>query len=130
VDNDGDTDILVTNNNGPARLLINQVGQDRHWLGLRLLDRYGRDALGARVAVRLASGRTLWRRVRTDGSYASAHDPRVLVGLGDEAKVDAVEIHWPSGERERRDTPALDRYTTIQQKPAGAAGEDIEAGAP
>ena len=52
VDNDGDVDILVTNNNGPARLLINQVGNRNHWIGLRLIDgESGRDMLGTRVAV-------------------------------------------------------------------------------
>jgi hypothetical protein len=129
VDDDGDTDILVTNNNGPARLLLNQVGQDRRWLGLRLLERHGRDALGARVAVHLGSGRTLWRRVRTDGSYASAHDPRVLVGLGEAQAVKSVEVHWPTGERETFPGPPLGRYTRLRQaasEPRGTA----EAGPP
>ena len=51
----GDTDILVGNNNGPARLLINHVGNRYHWLGLRLLDRAGRIAIGAKVAVTSSS---------------------------------------------------------------------------
>ena len=50
VDNDGDTDVLVVNNNGRARLLINHIGNRKHWLGLRLADKTGkRDVLGARV---------------------------------------------------------------------------------
>ena len=81
--------------------MINEVGQERGWLGLRLLNKEGgRDAYGARVAVRLADGNTRWRRVGTDGSYASAGDPRVLVGLGG-SKVETVEVQWPGGELER-----------------------------
>ena len=47
IDNDGDTDVLVANNNGPARLLINNLGNRNHWLGLRLVDDHGRSAIGA-----------------------------------------------------------------------------------
>src|SRR5215813_643946 len=50
-DNDGDTDVLITNNNQPARLFLNQIGNQNHWLGLRLLDKSGRAALGARVQI-------------------------------------------------------------------------------
>ena len=83
VDNDGDQDVLITNNNGPARLLINEVGHRNRWLGLRLVGGAGRrDMLGARVGVFRNAGPPLWRRARADGSYASANDPRVLVGLG------------------------------------------------
>ena len=51
VDNDGDTDVVVANNGGPAQLLLNAIGQRHHWVGLRLRTRAGSDALGARVAV-------------------------------------------------------------------------------
>ncbi len=114
VDNDGDTDILMANAAGPVRLLLNQVGNRRHWLGLRLLDpETRRDAVGARVAVVRPDGTTLWRRARADGSFASANDPRVLVGLGDSAGVSRVRVFWPGGEVEEwTDVPA-DRYTTL-----------------
>ncbi len=101
VDNDGDVDLLVTNNHGPARLLINQVGQDSSWLGLSLRDRSGRPAQGGAVTVPLeASARML--RVGTDVSYCSARDPRVLIGLGGSASEPlAIEVLWVSGRRER-----------------------------
>ena len=82
IDNDGDTDILIANLNGPVRLLTNNIGNRSHWMGLRLIGPGGRDMLGARVEVRQREGPSLWRRARSDGSYASANDPRVLVGLG------------------------------------------------
>ena len=115
IDNDGDTDVLVANNNGPLRLLVNQAGSRQHWLGLRLIDGRGRPAIGARVAVTRVDGRTLWRRARSDGSYASASDPRVLAGLGQSAGAVGVRVVWPTGEVERwKDVPA-DRYVTITQ---------------
>jgi hypothetical protein len=116
LDNDGDTDILVTNGAGRARLLINNVGQRRHWLGLRLLGRdRGRDMLGARVAIVRSKGPALWRRARADGSYASANDPRVLVGLGDSTEPPRVRVVWPTGETEEWSGLAIDRYTTLRQ---------------
>jgi len=115
VDNDGDTDILVTNNSGRARLLINNVGNRNHWLGLRLLDRSNRDALGTRIAVHRTSGATLWRRARSDASYASANDPRVLVGLGAAADIEGVVVYWPSGRVEAWTALPMDRYTTLRE---------------
>ena len=116
VDNDGDADILVVNNNGPARLLINRENEQRHWMGLELLGKNEkRDMLGARVEILTGDGRSLWRRARTDGSYCSAHDPRVLVGLGDAAAVSAVRIHWPDGTTEEWTGMPIDRYTVLSQ---------------
>jgi len=115
LDNDGDTDVLVVNNNGPIRLLLNHLGNRNHWLGLRLLDSHGRDALGAWVAVYRRDGRAVWRRARADGSFAVANDPRVLVGLGDSPDVTKVQVHWPSGRvAEWSDLPP-DRYTALRE---------------
>ena len=115
LDNDGDTDILVANNSGPARLLKNNLGNTRHWLGLRLVDKQGRDALGSRVEIRRLQGVPLWRRVRTDGSYAAANDPRVLVGLGRQAELSSVRVHWAGGGVEEWTAVPVDRYTTLQE---------------
>jgi hypothetical protein len=115
VDNDGDVDVVIVNNGGALRLLINEVGHDRSWVGLRLVDGSGRDALGAWVGVVPAGASPRWRRVRTAGSYASSHDPRVLVGLGDAASVERVEVVWPDGVRETFDGPPVGRYTELRQ---------------
>ena len=65
------------------RVLLNQVGSKSPWLGVRLtLADSGRDALGARASLEREGLPTLHRRVRTDGSYVSSHDPRILFGLG------------------------------------------------
>ncbi len=119
LDNDGDTDVVITNNNGPARLLRNNAtGNDagNGWLGLRLVDpRRRRDAIGARAGVRLAGGRTLWRRVRADGSFAAANDPRILVGLGPAAKVEEVRVVWPDGSEEVWGDVPPGEYTTLEK---------------
>ncbi|TDI24212.1 MAG: CRTAC1 family protein [Acidobacteria bacterium] len=116
IDNDGDVDVLVGTAAGPVRLLINNVGNRNHWVGLRLVgDQTPRDMVGTRVAVIRSDGSMRWRRARADGSYASANDPRVLVGLG--ASSDPVRVHvtWPNGQVEVWSDIAVDRYTTLTQ---------------
>jgi hypothetical protein len=116
IDNDGDIDILVVNNNGPARLLINNVGHKKHWLGLRMVgERVNRDMLGTRVALFRPKAPTLWRRVRTDGSYASANDPRILFGLGDSPEISKIRAFWVSGRAEEWTGVPVDRYTTLRE---------------
>ena len=115
IDNDGDMDVLIGNLNGPVRLLINNVGNRSHWLGLQLLGSGGRDMLGARVEVRQREGPTLWRRVRSDGSYASANDPRVLIGLGKETAPPTVRVRWPNGKFEEWSDVSIDRWTILTE---------------
>jgi len=115
VDNDGDVDVLVGNNTGRARLLINNIGSRNHWLGMRLVGEAGRDMLGARVAVIRRDGPTLWRRVQTDGSYASASDPRVLVGLGASSENPTVRVQWPSGLVEEFPDLKVDQWMTLME---------------
>jgi enediyne biosynthesis protein E4 len=112
LDNDGGVDFVVNNNNGPFRVFHNDIGAASNWLGLRLLSGK-RDAYGARVEVRRADLPVIWRRVRADGSYLSANDSRVVVGLGKQAKVDALVVHWPDRIVESFDVPSLGRYTTL-----------------
>jgi hypothetical protein len=118
VDSDGDLDVLVANNSGRPRLLVNRIGDRAHWIGLRLVGGAAlgrRDMLGARVRVALPDGTTRWRRARADASYASANDPRVLVGLGDMTSVSSVRVQWPDGTSEEWEGVAIDRYTTLEQ---------------
>jgi hypothetical protein len=118
LDNDGDTDVVVGTDAGPLRLLVNNVGNRQHWLGLRLLGADGkRDMLGARVTIVRSDGVTLHRRVRADGSYASANDPRVLVGLGDAAGAARVRVVWPDGTAEEVGALPSDRWSVVRQGP-------------
>lgn len=116
VDNDGDTDVLVGNDGGQVRLLINQVESGHHWMGLRLVGgNTPRDMLGARIEITRSDGTTLWRRARADGSYASANDPRVLVGLGDATAVPRIRVYWPNGQVEEWTDLPIDRWTTLTE---------------
>ena len=114
IDNDGDTDVLITNNNGPARLLINQVGTRKHWLGLELVSARGHPVIGARVALLSGGKKHRWRRTRRDGSYASANDPRVIIGLGDDDGEQHLFVLWPDGRRESFTGLAANRYHRIE----------------
>ena len=116
IDNDGDIDVLVGTASGPTRLLINNVGNTQHWVGLRLVTAQKRDALGAKVVVTRQSGPALMRRARADGSYASANDPRVLVGLGASATPVKVQVMWPDGRIEERSNVSIDRWTTLTEE--------------
>jgi hypothetical protein len=115
LDNDGDTDIIVANDNGPVRVLINTIGSRSHWMGLRLVTGK-RDALGAHVGVTRQDGATTARRARADGSYASANDPRVLIGLGTSGSSRVrVRVSWPSGRAEEWSDILESRYTTLTE---------------
>ena len=114
LDNDGSTDLVVSNNNGSLRVILNRMGSAKPWLGLRLLVGK-RDAYGATVEIRRQGAPTLRRRVRADGSYLSANDPRILVGLGDTAQIQSLTVHWPDGRSEAFPVPPLRQYTTLVQ---------------
>ena len=116
IDNDGAIDILVTNNNGPVRLLRNEAAKSGHWLTVKLESAgTNRFAIGARVAVLRRGQEPLWRRVHTDSSYLSANDVRVHFGLGDKPDIEAVLVHWPDGSRERFERVRSDRIATLRR---------------
>ena len=119
LDNDGDVDVVVTDNGGPAQLLLNQAvenGGTGHWLTLSVRQpATNRFAVGAWIGVERTGKPTLWRRVRTDGSYLSASDTRVHFGLGSSPGITAVVIQWPDGERERRTDVAADAHVTLSR---------------
>jgi enediyne biosynthesis protein E4 len=117
INNDGAVDIVVANNNGPARLLLNQTRSlnRNHWLLVRLEAANGnRFGIGARIEVR-QRGRKLIRRVHTDSSYLSANDVRVHFGLGEDASIENLIVYWPNGEAEAWGRIPVDRIITIRQ---------------
>jgi hypothetical protein len=110
----------MTNNGGPVRLLLNQADTNHHWLQVRLEHLQGnRYGFGAWVGVErtgvAAKSPSLWRRVKTDGSYLSASDPRVHFGLATSTAIDAVAVQWPDGSRERWTGIAADRLVTLRR---------------
>jgi hypothetical protein len=99
-DRDGDLDVLLTENNGPAHLWRNDLPR-KHYLHLRLHGRQSnRDALGARI-VAWQAGQAMERRIRTGSSYLSQSEKAAVFGLGQVSWVDSVVVEWPSGRRDR-----------------------------
>lgn len=124
IDNDGATDVVLVNNSGPARLLLNNVGHQKPWIGFRMVgEKCQRDMYGTRVAVFRRNAPTLWRRVHSDGSYCSASDPRVLFGLGDAPDIVKVQAHWVSGRVEEWSGLPLAKYSTLRE----ASGKTIKS---
>jgi hypothetical protein len=100
-DADGDLDVAISESNRPARLLRNDGGSSRSWLRVALRGRRSnRDGIGARVRVS-AGGREQIQEVRSGTSYCSQHELVTHFGLGAQEAFDWVEVHWPSGLRER-----------------------------
>lgn len=99
LDNDGGVDVLVINRDGPLHLLRNTYPSRGNWVGFRVLNRRGGDALNARVMLS-AGGNQYYREVMPNQSYCSSHDPRAHFGLGTETKIDSLTIRWPSGQTE------------------------------
>ena len=114
-DNDGGIDVLVAVNDAAPVLLHNAVGSQNHWLGINLVGtRSNTDAIGARITYQ--SGDLKQRRMKVGGgSFLSAHDPRIVLGIGKRTKLDWLEIRWPqpSGKIERITELPIDRYITI-----------------
>jgi hypothetical protein len=101
VDNDGDLDVLVMNMNEPPSLLRNDYKGKNAWVSVLLEGTpSNRSGLGASVLV-TAGGRTQARAVLSQSSYYSHDDLRAHFGLGNAARIDAIEVRWPSGGRDR-----------------------------
>jgi hypothetical protein len=115
--NDGLIDILIGNNGGRPLLLRNVSNAGNHWLGLKLEGvRCNRDAIGAKI--RWSAGGTVRSRLKNGGgSYLSSHDPREVLGVGNAAKIEWVEITWPkpSGRVQRIENPPLNRYLAVRE---------------
>jgi hypothetical protein len=116
LDNDGDTDVVLAQTDGPA-LVLRNGGAKNHWLGLALAGVKGNtQGLGARVVVTDAAGGRQVFDVTGAGSYLSTNDTRLLVGLGSKTGVRTVEVRWPGGKVQTLSSPAIDSYHTVQEK--------------
>jgi enediyne biosynthesis protein E4 len=114
-DRDGDLDLLITTNHGPAYLYRNDGGNRNLWLTVRLAGtKSNRDGIGAVVRVESASGRQ-WNMVRSGSSYCSQSDLALTFGLGKDSVVKTLEVDWPSGERQRFTNVAACQFLTIRE---------------
>jgi len=114
-DRDGDLDILVSQNNGPACLYRNDGGNRNHWLQLRLSgSKSNRDGIGAVVRVTSAGG-TQAQTVHSGSSYCSSSDLALTFGLGQDAAATAIEIEWPSGARQKLSNVKAGQRLTVPE---------------
>jgi hypothetical protein len=115
LDRDGDLDVVVTTNHGPAYVFRNDGGNRNHWLSIKTVGtKSNRDGLGA--VVRLTSpGGKQWGMVRSGSSYCSESDHALTFGLGKDAQVTSLSIEWPSGEKQTLGGVAADQFLTIQE---------------
>ncbi len=114
-DNDGAVDVLVCNNGGAPVLLKNNAAKGNHWLGVKLEGlTCNRDAVGAKIYW-TAAGKKRFRLKNNGGSYLSSHDPREVLGIDRAARIDLLEIHWPSPSKQvdRIANPPVDRYIRV-----------------
>ncbi len=114
--NDGKVDVVINCIDHVPALMRNVNPDHHHWVGMKLVGgpKSPRDAVGS--AVYLTAGGLRQRAdVMSGGSYESSNDQRVHFGMGDATKVDAIEIHWPSGQVEKISLPSVDRFFVVQE---------------
>ncbi len=117
IDGDGDLDVVLAQIGGPPLLLRNDQKLGHHWLRFKLVGvTSNRDAIGAEVKVRL-KGQTLWRSVMPTHGYLSQSELPVTFGLEHSAKVDSVEIRWPSGKVQTVPQVKIDALNVIREQP-------------
>jgi hypothetical protein len=115
IDHDGDLDILVSTNNGPAYLYRNDGGNRNHWVTARLTgSKSNRSAIGAVVRVESASGKQ-WQMVHSGSSYCSQSDLALTFGLRQDPVIAALEVAWPSGTKQRFTNVPVDRFVNISE---------------
>jgi hypothetical protein len=112
-DNDGDLDVLTSNNGEAPLLLRNQGGNKNNWVGLNLVATKSNPAAVGAVITWQAGGVKRTRLRTGGGSYLSSHDPREILGLGTATKIDSIEIRWPSGATDRLTNVAINKYVKV-----------------
>ena len=117
-DNDGDLDLLITANNGPARLLRNDNGNQNDMLRVKTVGtRSNRDGIGAKVTVKTNTGTRLFAMVKTGSSYLSQSELPVTFGLGEPeaGKTVSLEIIWPSGQKDSIRDVKPNQFITVKE---------------
>ncbi len=115
-DNDGDLDVAITANNGPARLLRNDRGGQNGAVRVKLEGvTSNHDAVGARVRIQVEDGRKAWSMVKTGSSYCSQSELPLTFGLGRATKVTSMEVTWPNGRVEKLAGVAANHAVTVRE---------------
>jgi thiol-disulfide isomerase/thioredoxin len=130
-DNDGDLDVFSTTIQNQAHLLFrNNVGQDNNYLRIALEGAGGsggRDAFGAVVRVKTSAG--ILTKIKSGGSgFISQHDPRLLFGLGKDARAEWIEVTWANGKAERFEADAAVAGATLILKEGTGKAQAVSLG--
>ena len=115
LDNRGRIDIVLTPTNEPVTVLRNRHETTHRWLGVQVIGKPYRDAVGARLELQLVGGEKLVRAVKGGGSYLSSGDRRILFGLGARDKVERLTVRWPSGKTQTWEGLTVDRYWKLTE---------------
>ena len=100
-DNDGDIDIFLNHSNQPAKLLRNDGGNANNWITIRVIGTQS-NASGIGTKITLKAGTlSLFKEIHSGSSYLSQNDLRVHFGLEKNTKIDSLELHWPSGHKDK-----------------------------
>ncbi len=116
LNNDGRLDLVFVSQNEPVRIVRNVAAPENKWLGVELHAAGNGDTVGARLTLEMG-GRKLSRFIKGGGSYLSAHDMRVVFGLGDAEKPGRLTVDWPSGEPRTQtyEDLKINQYQKIEQ---------------
>ncbi len=115
-DNDGDLDVIVNTNDGPARLYRNDGANHSRFLRVKTIGvRSNRDGIGAKVTVTLPDGSRQWQVVHTGSSYCSQSDTALTFGLGPQQSVASIEVDWPSGQVDRVGSVVANQVAFVQE---------------
>jgi hypothetical protein len=128
IDNDGDLDLLVTTNNGPARLLRNDNANQNDLLRVKTIGaKANRSGIGAKVVVKTSKGKTLYAMVRTGSSYCSQAEMPLTFGLGkpEEGTVLSLEITWPGNQKETIPNIKPNQFVIVQEGKGATTQEAI-----
>ncbi len=115
INNDGRIEIAINNQNEPPSLLQDDAKNSNHWISMHLVGtKSNRSAIGSRVTL-ISGGHKQLAEVRSGGSYLSQNSLRLHFGLGNAETVDAIQIAWPSGKKQRLERQKVDRVLTIEE---------------
>ncbi|MBS1786380.1 MAG: CRTAC1 family protein [Acidobacteria bacterium] len=130
-DNDGDLDVLLTTNGGPAYLLRNEGGNQARFARFKTIGAgSNRDGIGAKVTVFLPDGAKQWQAVHSGSSYCSQSDLALTFGLGRNDKIDRVEIEWPSGKVDKLSGLAANQLYVVKEGSGVSESKPLPMAAP
>ena len=122
IDGDGDPDLILSENGGPARLFRNDGGERNGWIGFRLRgENSNRDGIGAKITLVIEDGgmtRIETRVVKSATGYASQNQLAAIFGLGPVGRAARARVVWPSGARSEIEAPAIRQVLLVEEPPS------------